>query len=120
MPDDVAHAFFVRRGAALEVAGRVREAVSFAHLNLAGDHWPAVATATLDLDLILCRNVLIYFGDDLSHQVAGRLHGALAAGGWLLVAPAELSQAVFRRFAVVNLTAPWPTASHPPSPPAGR
>jgi chemotaxis protein methyltransferase CheR len=103
VPDDVASAFFVRDGATLEVAGRIREAVSFAHLNLAADTWPSAATATLDLDLVLCRNVLIYFGDDLSHQVAGRLHGALADGGWLLVAPAELSQAVFRHFAVVNL-----------------
>ena len=103
VPDDVASAFFVRHGTTLEVAGRIREAVSFAHLNLAADIWPSAATATLDLDLVLCRNVLIYFGDDLSHQVAARLHGALADGGWLLVAPAELSQAVFRHFTVVNL-----------------
>ena len=103
VPEDVTSAFFVRRGASLEVAGRIREAVSFAHLNLAGDTWPSAATHTLDLDLILCRNVLIYFGDELSHQIADRLHGALAAGGWLLVAPAELSQTVFRRFAVANL-----------------
>jgi len=103
VPDDVASAFFVRHGTTLEVAGRIREAVSFAHLNLAADTWPSAATATLDLDLVLCRNVLIYFGDDLSHQVAARLHGALADSGWLLVAPAELSQAVFRHFTVVNL-----------------
>jgi chemotaxis protein methyltransferase CheR len=123
VPDDVASAFFVRDGATLEVAGRIREAVSFAHLNLAADTWPSAATATLDLDLDLCRNVLIYFGDDLSHQVAGRLHGALADGGWLLVAPAELSQAVFRRFTVVNLDGavayrkpPSPTATRPAGP----
>ena len=116
VPDDVASAFFVRHGATLEVAGRIREAVSFAHLNLAADTWPSAATATLDLDLVLCRNVLIYFGDDLSHQVAGRLHGALADGGWLLVAPAELSQAVFRRFTVVNLDGAV-AYRKPPSPP---
>ena len=51
VPDDVASACFVRRGATLEVAGRIREAVSFAHLNLATDTWPSAATATLDLDL---------------------------------------------------------------------
>ena len=129
VPDDVASAFFVRRGATLEVAGRIRQAVSFAHLNLAADTWPSAATATLELDLVLCRNVLIYFGDDLSHRVAGKLHGALADGGWLLVAPAELSQAVFRRFAVVNLdgavayrkpTPPTPTRLRPPEGEPGR
>jgi len=103
VPDDVAATYFERRGSTLEVAGRIRQMVSFAHLNLADDRWPSAATGTLDLDLILCRNVLIYFGDELSRQVADRLHGALADGGYLLVAPAELSQAVFRRFDVVNL-----------------
>jgi chemotaxis protein methyltransferase CheR len=124
VPDDVASAFFVRHGTTLEVAGRIREAVSFAHLNLAADTWPSAATATLDLDLILCRNVLIYFGDDLSHQVAARLHGALADGGWLLVAPAELSQAVFRHFTVVNLDGAVayrkPAPPIPTRPPAPR
>jgi chemotaxis protein methyltransferase CheR len=47
--------------------------------------------------------VLIYFGEELTRRVAAKLHGALADGGWLLVAPAELSLDVFRRFAVVNL-----------------
>ena len=103
VPDDVKSAFFVRRGATVEVDGRIREAVSFAYLNLAGDDWPASGTHTLDLDLILCRNVLIYFGDQLTRRVAAKLHGALADGGWLLVAPAELSLDVFRRFTVCNL-----------------
>jgi chemotaxis protein methyltransferase CheR len=103
VPDDVADGFFVRNGPVLEVAGRIREAVSFSYLNLAGDHWPSAGTATLELDLVLCRNVLIYFGDDLTRQIADRLHHALSAGGWLLVAPAELSQTVFANFTVVNL-----------------
>jgi chemotaxis protein methyltransferase CheR len=103
VPPDVADAFFVRREGAFEVAGRIREAVTFAHLNLAEDRWPSAATGTAELDLILCRNVLIYFGDELTCRVAANLHGALGDGGWLLVAPAELSLDVFRRFAVVNL-----------------
>jgi chemotaxis protein methyltransferase CheR len=127
VPDDVAGAFFVRRGASLELTGRIREAVSFSWLNLAGDHWPSAATHTLDLDLILCRNVLIYFGDELSRQVAGRLHGALSAGGWLLVAPAELSQTIFGDFTVTNLNGavvyrkpPTPSFPATPGPPPGR
>jgi chemotaxis protein methyltransferase CheR len=103
VPEDMAAAFFIHRGATLEVVPHIRDAVTFAWLNLAGDRWPSAVNGTLDLDLILCRNVLIYFGDQLTNQVAARLHGALAEGGWLLVAPAELSQAVFRRFGVCNL-----------------
>jgi len=102
VPDEVA-AYFVRRGTGVEVAAHIRDAVSFAYLNLAEDRWPSVVTQTVDLDLVLCRNVLLYFGDELTRRVAAKLHGALADGGWLLVAPAELSQDVFRRFAVCNL-----------------
>jgi chemotaxis protein methyltransferase CheR len=129
VPAEVASRYFVRRDATLEVDGRIREAVTFAHLNLADDGWPSPVTGTADLDLVLCRNVLIYFGDELTRRVAAKLHGALADGGWLLVAPAELSLEVFRRFAVVNLAGAVayrkpPTPAHPrrpaPSPPAGE
>jgi chemotaxis protein methyltransferase CheR len=123
VPAEVASSFFVRRDGTFEVAGRIREAVTFAHLNLADDCWPSAATHTVELDLILCRNVLIYFGEDLTRRVAAKLHGALADGGWLLVAPAELSLDVFRRFAVVNLngavvyrTPATPARPRPPAP----
>jgi chemotaxis protein methyltransferase CheR len=123
VPDDVASGFFVRREGAVEVAGRIREAVTFAQLNLADDCWPSAATGTVDLDLVLCRNVLIYFGDELTRQVATKLHNALADGGWLLVAPAELSLEVFRQFAVVNRDGAVayrkpPTPTIPARPPA--
>jgi chemotaxis protein methyltransferase CheR len=103
VPAHLAAAYFVRRDAAVEVAGHIREAVDFAYLNLAEDRWPSVVTQTVDLDLVLCRNVLLYFGDELTRRVAAKLHGALADGGWLLVAPAEPSPDVFHPFAVRNL-----------------
>ena len=40
-------------------------------------------------DAILCRNVLIYFGDDTARAVVGRLSGALIPGAWLLVGASE-------------------------------
>jgi chemotaxis protein methyltransferase CheR len=124
VPAEVVSSYFVRRDGAFEVAGPIREAVSFASLNLADDRWPSAATGTAELDLVLCRNVLIYFGEELTRRVAAKLHGALADGGWLLVAPAELSLEVFRRFTVRNLggavayrkTAPERTGSQPAGP----
>ncbi len=38
----------------------IRRAVTFQHLNLALDVYPSFATGTWGMDLILCRNVLIY------------------------------------------------------------
>jgi chemotaxis protein methyltransferase CheR len=69
--------------------------VRFAALNLVTDDWPSFETGTGAVDLLLCRNVLMYLTADARATVAARLAGALAPGGWLAVAPAEVSAADF-------------------------
>jgi len=49
-------------------------------------------------DLILCRNVLMYFTHAQATKVVGNLHRALHDDGWLAVAPCEASQSLFNRF----------------------
>jgi chemotaxis protein methyltransferase CheR len=97
-PPDVQEQFFTRRGGQFELAPQVRSQVTFAYLNLADDTYPSALTNTLDMDLILFRNVLIYFGDEMARRVIDRLYDALADGGWLLVGHAEPSISLFSRF----------------------
>jgi chemotaxis protein methyltransferase CheR len=59
-------------------------------------------TNTNQMDLILCRNVLIYFSPTTTQHVVQRLHDALADDSWLIVGHAEPSQEVFRQFALCN------------------
>ncbi len=68
---------------------RIRVHVRFEYLNLALDLYPTVATGTRSLDLILCRNVLIYFGRETVKAAARRLHDSLAEGGWLMLAAGD-------------------------------
>ncbi len=68
---------------------RIRRAVTFAYLNLARDVYPSFATGTWGMDLILCRNVLIYFDRETVRAVARRLFESLAPGGWLITAPSD-------------------------------
>lgn len=77
------------------VRSELREMVRFAELNLAQDEFPVV-------DLILCRNLLIYFTPDHARRLAAKLRTALMEGGWLVVSPAECSQALFQGFVPVN------------------
>src|SRR5205085_7452834 len=79
-----------------------RRLVQFAYLNLARDVYPSTATNTHEMDLILCRNVLIYFADEAMHFVAARMHASLADDGWLIVGHSEPSQSVFHDFALRN------------------
>jgi chemotaxis protein methyltransferase CheR len=61
-------------------------AVAWSRLNLLDRE--AIA-ALGQFDLILCRNVLIYFADSLVGQIAGTLAGALRPSGLLLVGVSE-------------------------------
>lgn len=61
------------------VLDRYRLGVEFAEHNLLSD-----VPARAPFDLVLCRNVLIYFTPEAVRQVTARLVAALRPGGWLL------------------------------------
>ena len=67
---------------------RIRSKVRFERLNFVGPEDYAAAGA-FAMDLILCRNVLIYFGREKVGRIAARLFDCLAEGGVLLTAGAD-------------------------------
>ncbi|MGO4479321.1 CheR family methyltransferase [Massilia sp. 2TAF26] len=79
----------------------LRARVKFAQLNLASDGFPDAAAGTSGIDLIFCRNVLMYFARPLAKQVIARLRACLVDGGWLVVNPSEASAELFEGFAPV-------------------
>jgi chemotaxis protein methyltransferase CheR len=82
------------------VRTELREMVTFFELNLAQDAFPAVHLGSMDL--ILCRNLLIYFTPEHARRLVSNLHRALMDEGWLIVSPAECSQSLFEGFTPVN------------------
>lgn len=67
----------------LRIKPHIQEMVTFRHANLlAGPPLP-------QLDLILCRNVLLYFGAAFASHAEDLLFDGLAPGGWLVLGPAE-------------------------------
>jgi len=85
------------------IRSEVRTLVAFEHVNLVEDAYPSLATDTNAMDLILCRNVLMYFAPAQVGTVVTKLHHALVDGGWLVVSPSEASQALFPQFVTVNV-----------------
>lgn len=69
-----------------QVRPELREAVEFRRHNLIADPPPFTPG---EADLILCRNVTIYFSRSTTAKVARRLHAALRPGGYLLLGHAE-------------------------------
>jgi chemotaxis protein methyltransferase CheR len=68
---------------------RLRQRVHLGRLNLARDVYPSFASGTWGMDLILCRNVLIYLDEATVRRVARGLADCLAPGGWLLTGPSD-------------------------------
>ena len=96
-PDWVRDRYFrSREGNIFELVPRIRGMVAVAPLNLAEDGYPAVVTNTSAMDLILCRNVLMYFTREAQRAALARLTKALVPRGWLAVSPAEASTELVR------------------------
>jgi chemotaxis protein methyltransferase CheR len=76
----------------------IRQMVTFAPLNLVEDDYPAIHNNTVSMDLILCRNVTIYFAEEVTRKMVHRLHDSLIDGGWLVVGHSEPSLTIYREF----------------------
>jgi two-component system, chemotaxis family, CheB/CheR fusion protein len=75
--------FFVRLDGGYQIAKPVREMCIFAKQNVAKD--PPFS----NLDLVSCRNLLIYLGPVLQKRVVPSLHYALKPSGYLMLGEAE-------------------------------
>ena len=90
--------YFQQIGKRYQIHSDIRQMVTFKQLNLAEDNYPSFQTNTTFMDLILCRNVTIYFAPSMTRQVVDRFYEALVDGGWLVVGHSEHSWTTYRRF----------------------
>lgn len=102
---ELAHGRLHSREGVHEVDDRLRRLVDFRYQNLALDVFPSAASGIADMDLILCRNVLIYFDRPTIESVARRLFDSLAPGGWLVTASTDPPLADLAPYEIVNTSA---------------
>lgn len=94
--------FKKRKDGRFEILTEIKKMVNFSYLNLAEDVYPSLLNNTNAMDLIFCRNVLIYFTQERAKRVVNNLHRSLTDGGWLFVSPSEASHLLFSRFNTIN------------------
>lgn len=99
---DVQERWFTAHDGGCELDPAVRKMVAFAPLNLVSDNYPSFETRTMNLDLIICRNVTIYFDEATTRRVIERFHQALNEGGWLVVGHAEPMASLYEGFTPRN------------------
>jgi len=69
----------------VRISPSLRAKLRFARLNLMDEAYPV----DRDMDVIFCRNILIYFDKATQGQVLGRLCGHLRPGGYLFIGHSE-------------------------------
>jgi len=101
LPPEERDCCFVQAGSRWRLATHIRQRVTFRHHNLT-DEFSHPAGDGLPFDLILCRNVIIYFASDRIRALAQQFYNLLKPGGWLLQGHAEYSSEYFSRFDLIN------------------
>lgn len=103
VPDWIKARYFKKReGGRFELSPQIRKKVAFSYLNLSDDVYPSPLNNTNAMDVIFCRNVLMYFNAEKAKEVAAKLSRSLVEGGWLIVSPAETSNTLFSPLAAVE------------------
>jgi chemotaxis protein methyltransferase CheR len=85
VPQPVIARYFKQGGETFQLAPSERRAVEFRYLNLASDCYPDLSSGVWGMDLIFCRNVLIYFDRETIARVAKSMLASLAEGGWIVL-----------------------------------
>lgn len=97
-PPHLRKAYFTKHGRHYEILPRYKQQILFSFLNLAEDAYPSLTTGTNAMDVIFCRNVLMYFSRGQARKVVRKFFQCLVDGGWLVVSPCEASAEIFSGF----------------------
>jgi chemotaxis protein methyltransferase CheR len=88
----VREGYFIKKNdGRFEILNEIKKMVTFSYLNLVEDAYPSLLTNTNAVDIIFCRNVLMYFNPRQTEKVIQKLFHSLIDGGWLIVSPSETS-----------------------------
>jgi chemotaxis methyl-accepting protein methylase len=90
VPPDLRQRFFRNQGDRWQVANVLKTLVTFESNDLAGK------LPDGPFDLIVCRNVMIYFTTPLQGQLMTRFHELLRPGGYLVLGKTEVLLSEYR------------------------
>jgi chemotaxis protein methyltransferase CheR len=111
VPPDLLARYFTRRGKLYELDPGLRERIDYRSLNLARTPYELPEP---ELDLILLRNVLIYFGRPLQRWVVGQMSAHLAREGYLFLGASETLWQIQDELEAVDLGGSF-AYRHPPA-----
>jgi chemotaxis protein methyltransferase CheR len=83
-----------------EIIPEIRNMVTFSCQSLTDDD--IFSSITDKMDIIFCRNVLMYFTGEWVNKISRNLYNCLSEDGWFVLSSSELSSQVFPQFTPIN------------------
>lgn len=83
VPDDLKKKYFTKIGPSYQISDEIKKRVEFSEHNLLKDNYDT------NYDMIVCRNVLIYFTEEAKDQVFRKFAKSLKSGGYLFIGSTE-------------------------------
>ncbi|WP_052567504.1 CheR family methyltransferase [Candidatus Magnetobacterium casense] len=87
---EIKRRYFIKKHDGWHLDSQIRSMVSFQVGNLVKDVYPHHSTDICDIDLIVCRNVFIYFDKDTVASIIRKFADTLTENGYLITGHAEL------------------------------
>ncbi|OHC73711.1 MAG: hypothetical protein A3G18_03850 [Rhodospirillales bacterium RIFCSPLOWO2_12_FULL_58_28] len=100
--DEIKNECFTPAGQDWTIKPYFTKNVMFRYHNLALDPFPSHLDNLFAFDLILCRNVTIYFNHETIRSIIRKFHECLVDDGWLMVGHSEPNMVTFKAFKSVN------------------
>lgn len=97
IPPDLIKKYFVEQNGFYHINNVIKKYVDFEYSNLVDGYFDS------EYDVILCRNVLIYFRDETKTMLLNKFHDALADGGYLFLGPTEMVRGLVDGFKMISL-----------------
>jgi chemotaxis protein methyltransferase CheR len=101
-PTDFRARYFQTIDNAWQVKPKIRSMPTFRTGNLLQDPFPTLASNCFDIDLILCRNVFIYFPAEIITNILEKFSQTLSPEGYLVCGHSELQAQDLSQFQVLS------------------
>jgi len=96
--DDIKEKYFKSGAGYYQLYDDIRKLVKYRQVNLVRDQMPHLEIELNDMDLIICRNVFIYFTENAINRVVEKFFNTLKPNGYLITGHAELNNTQVKAF----------------------
>lgn len=90
--------YFINEPEGYRISDDIKKLVKFSHMNLTDNR--KIKTLS-NIDVIFCRNVMIYFSDEVKKNIVRQYYNCLRPGGYLYIGHSESLHGISKAFKLV-------------------